>query len=48
MHGRKLTERMPHPVGTNAKMQAKISATDNFVNTTATTNPARTSIKDSP
>lgn len=38
---KKLTQRIPHPVGTNAKMQAKMSGTDNGVKITAMTRPVR-------
>lgn len=34
-------ERIPHPVGTNAKMNANMSVTDKSVNTTAMAIPAR-------
>jgi len=39
---RKLTERIPHPVGTNARMEANTSVTLRFVNTIATIKPAKT------
>ena len=44
----KLTEIIPHPVGTNAKMQANMSGTDNFVNIIATARPASAIKKETP
>lgn len=43
-----LTDRIPHPVGTNAKMQAKMSGTDKSVNITATAKPANANKKETP
>lgn len=44
----KLTERIPHPVGTNAKIQAKISVIVKLVSATATATPASASKKAMP
>lgn len=45
---RKLTERIPHPVGINANMLANMSVTDKLVSTIATTIPARAINKETP
>lgn len=44
----KLTERIPHPVGTNAKMHANMSGIDKFVKATATAKPAIANKKERP
>lgn len=44
----RLTERIPHPVGTKARMQAKISGNDRSVTITATAKPASAIMKDRP
>lgn len=41
----KLTERIPHPVGINARIQEKISAILNSVSATAAATPASASRK---
>lgn len=42
-HHEILTERIPQPVGKNAKMHAKTSGTERLVKATATARPANTS-----
>lgn len=44
----KLTQRIPHPVGTNAKMEANMSVTDRSVKITATATPVRAIKKERP
>uniref|UniRef100_A0A2P2MBI3 Callose synthase 9 n=1 Tax=Rhizophora mucronata TaxID=61149 RepID=A0A2P2MBI3_RHIMU len=41
-------ERIPHPVGKNARMQANISGTVKFVKTTATAKPANANRNETP
>lgn len=45
---KRLTERIPHPVGIKAKIEAKTSAIDKSVNLTATAKPASANKKDTP
>lgn len=45
---RKLTERIPHPVGMKANIEANMSGTERLVNITATTKPASANKRESP
>lgn len=44
----KLTERIPHPVGMKANMEANMSDIDRSVNITATTKPASAIKRETP
>lgn len=45
---KRLTERIPHPVGTNTKMEAKMSTIVRSVNLIATAKPASANMKETP
>lgn len=45
---KRLTERIPHPVGIKAKMEANTSATDKSESLTATAKPASANKKETP
>lgn len=45
---KRLTERIPHPVGIKAKMEANTSATDKSESLIATTKPASANNKETP
>ncbi|KAK4765397.1 hypothetical protein SAY86_026487 [Trapa natans] len=45
---KKLTQRIPHPVGTNARMLANMSVTERSVSRTATVIPAIANKKEMP